>query len=140
MNMSKIMRVLSKFYLLPMTIDYNKQEMTFSLLSIKTFINFIFYMTPFIIEYVMMVIQKDYFMEAFSMLPQVYHTIDLIAMLVYPALAMLPVAIVLVWIICYLWTRCTYLTMNTDVQLPRNWMKFLFSILMQLFRWVLHVV
>ena len=134
MNMSKIMKVLSKFYLLPMNIDYEKSEMTFSFLSLKTFVNFILYMTPFIIEYVLIVIQFDYFIDASKVFPEVYHTIDMIAMLIYPTIAMLPFPIILIWMISYLWTRCSYLTLNTDVQLPRNWMKFVFSVILQIFR------
>ena len=86
----KHVEALCKFYIIPLQQDLDGSKFVLLTFSVKSYINVIILMSPFICIVPSVLCQLDYFKIALEALIESYHAIDLKAMVIFPGLNFLP--------------------------------------------------
>ena len=87
---ARALQFLSRIYILPITINYRKKQFNFAFFSFQFMISFLISSIPFWCTVAWFAYQPDYCYALYRAFKQVYVTSDLLMMIFFPGIYILP--------------------------------------------------
>ena len=87
---AKLLQFLSRSYILPVVINYSKKQFNFAFFSFQFMLAFLISSIPFLCFVGWLAYQPDYCYAVYEVFRQVYVTSDLLLMIFFPGIYLLP--------------------------------------------------
>lgn len=130
--LSRRIRILSKFYILPL--NFVGDAVKFSIFSWKTLIHIILHSTPFLISLIWTILQpSNVYGKIFEAFASVYTSGDILVMAIFPGTMLLPVAsITFTFIFCCSLPSLPDLVHDPNLEKPGNYKRLIGSRILEL--------
>ena len=120
-SFGKLVKFLSSVCLLPLSLNYNINRVTFSYVSFKTFFFTLLTSSPFVMLNIWIFLQIEYYKEVANAFFEIYNVIDILAMVLVPGNNFNPFTIFL--LICLqskIWAAVPEISMDRSIKVPSN--------------------
>ena len=120
-SLAKIVRLLSRLYLIPLYINDRRSQISFSLFSCKTLLFAILVSIPTIVLMTLVCLKIDYYTEVANSLFEIYNEIDIFAMSVVPCSNLVSIPFIfLACVISKTWAAVPEIALDTSIMFPKN--------------------
>ena len=121
-SLSTLMFYLSKFYILPLNINYQKGKLSYGFYSFKTLMHSLVVSIPFALSLTWIFLQPSHYLkDCWNSIRSVFDVLDLAVMFCYPGLPAVPIfSLMLTTTVSKCWAANPALTFYKQLQFPKN--------------------
>ena len=121
-SLSTLLHYLSKFYILPLNINYQKGKLSYGFYSFKTLMHSLVVSIPFALSLTWIFLQPSHYLkDCWNAITTVFDNLDLTVMFFFPCLPAVPIqSFMLTTIVSKSWVANPALTFYKQLQFPNN--------------------